>query len=225
MPFSTVSGTGTGICLTRSRAGFFYARGVGSPLRLRDGGRLPPSPCALGRVEWPLWVVAALFCRWCGALGVLLLAVALLLALWLVPRSWWCGGVCRAVRLAAVVWARVCGLFWGGFGAWLGFRGLDVGVPGPLWSVWAVWSLPVARWGGSGLCVFCPYWFLTFPGRPCTVVGSLRAFSFASRMAHALVSVAAPVFFSSQRATVIRLMRWIIAVFTLFYSSHCAPSL
>ena len=74
-------------------------------MRLRDGGRLPPSPCALGRVEWPLWVIAALFCRWCGALGVLLLAVALLLALWLVPWSRWCGGLCRVVRVASFGWS------------------------------------------------------------------------------------------------------------------------
>ena len=90
----------------------------------------------------------------------------------------------------------------------------------PKYSTGLSTLLPVACWEGSGLRLFCPYWILAYPGRPCIVFGTFRAFSFASLMAHAY-TFRRRARFILVNASVVRPMRCIVVVFALLYSSHC----
>ena len=162
MPFSTVSGTGTGIFLTRSRAGLLTIGGVVPVATLR---RWPLAPCAAWRVVWPrLGRAAPFFCclAWAGFVRGLAAGPCVFgwLPFWaglcfagvvcgLVAVSWplgpaLCGGVCCGFFLFfVVVWVgRFCGrgLFlagWGGFWGW----------------VVAVWVLVVVAFGGFAVVV------------------------------------------------------------------------
>ena len=144
MPFSTVSGTGTGIFLTRSRAGLLTNGGVVSVATLR---RWPLPRCAAWWVAWPLWGRAARFLlsllggRVCGlavwpcVFGRLALSALL---------CW--GGLCVVGGRAWAAWLRFlrglvvprCCLGWGFL--WAVFSGL-VGL------LWLRWWLGLAGWG------------------------------------------------------------------------------
>ena len=150
MPFSTGSGTGTGIFLTRSQGRVADIRGVRSPLWCCKGGCAPP----------------ALRGGWCASLGgapVFLPFVGPLFCL-----GWLCGAVlvrflCLSGRgffgLGVVGWGLV---FFCLFGFFLGLFGL--------WSVGFCFLWP---WLFGLVLALCVRVCCAFPGRPCfTMVGA-----------------------------------------------------
>ena len=123
MPFSTVSGTGTGIFLTRSRAGLLTNGGVVSVATLR---RWPLPRCAAWWVAWPLWGRAARFLlsllggRVCG-LAVWPCVFGFVVLGWSLCCWWSCLGCLVAVSAGACGSSVLSGLgvfvgcfFWAG---------------------------------------------------------------------------------------------------------------
>ena len=170
VPFSTVSGTGTGIFLTRSRAGLLTIGVVVSVATLR---RWPLSRCAAWWVAWPLWGRAARFLlsllggRVCGlAVWPCVFGRLAFLAL----LCW--GGLCVVGGRAWAAWLRFLGpCFFAVLGAGVFLVGgfLGGGVPFGLGGCGLVGGVLVGcGWGLVGLVLVsgCLPGYPSLPGRP-----------------------------------------------------------